>query len=83
MRIVVKAGPKEELKGERTVSGKADWRERVELVRETLRARHVAMSPGFPSESCLAALAEASAADIVSASLVCQGDGDFEDLVRS
>ena len=56
--------------------------ERVELVRETLRARRLAMSPGFPSESCLAALAEASTADIVSASLACRDDAHFEDLVR-
>ena len=57
-------------------------RERVELVRETLRARRVDMSPGFPSESCLAALADASAADIVSASLACRDDAHLEDLVR-
>ncbi|MDE0444562.1 MAG: Uma2 family endonuclease [Gammaproteobacteria bacterium] len=62
--------------------GEGRLRERVETVRETLRARRVAMSPGFPSESCLAALAEASTADIVSASLACRSDGDFEDLVR-
>ena len=56
--------------------------ERVEVVRETLRARRVALSPGFPSESCLAALAEASTADILSASQACRDDADFEDLVR-
>ncbi|MYF27987.1 MAG: Uma2 family endonuclease [Gammaproteobacteria bacterium] len=56
--------------------------ERVEMVRETLRARRVAMSPAFPSESCRAALAEASTTDIVSASLACRDAADFENLVR-
>ena len=68
--------------GRAAALGEGRQRERVELVRETLRARRVAMSPGFPSESCLAALAEASAADIVSACMACRSDGDFEELVR-
>ncbi|MDE0191169.1 MAG: Uma2 family endonuclease [Gammaproteobacteria bacterium] len=62
--------------------GEGRLRERVEWVRETFRARRVAMPPGFPSESFLAALAEAATADIVSASMACRDDADFEDLVR-
>ena len=62
--------------------GEGRLRERVEMVHETLRARRVAVSPGFPSESCLAALAEASTTDIVAASLACQDAADFEGLVR-
>ncbi|MYK47875.1 MAG: Uma2 family endonuclease [Gammaproteobacteria bacterium] len=62
--------------------GEGRLRERVEMVLATLRERRVAMSPGFPCESSLAALAEASTADIVSASMACRDDADFEDLVR-
>ena len=55
--------------------------ERVELVRQTLRARGVALSAEFPAASCRAALARASAADIATASLACRTEQDFERLV--
>ena len=55
--------------------------ERVEFVRQTLRARGVALSAEFPAESCRAALARASAADIASASLSCRTEQDFERLI--
>ena len=56
-------------------------RERVVFVRETLRARGVALSAEFPAESCRAALARATAADIAAASLACRTEQDFERLV--
>ena len=55
-------------------------RERVELVRQTLRARGIALSSGFPTASCREALARASAADIAAASLACRTEQDFEGL---
>lgn len=56
-------------------------RERVELVRQTLRARGIALSSGFPAASCRAALARASAAEIAAASLACGTEQDFERLI--
>ncbi|MYJ75686.1 MAG: hypothetical protein F4089_11555, partial [Gammaproteobacteria bacterium] len=56
-------------------------RERVELVRQTLRARGMALSSGFPGASCRAALARASAAEIAAASLACRTEQDFERLI--
>ena len=56
-------------------------RERVELVRQTLRARGVALSAEFPAASCRAALVRASAAEIAAASLACRSEQDFERLI--
>ena len=56
-------------------------RERVELVRQTLRARGIALSTEFPAASCRAALARASAAEIATASLACSTEQDFERLI--
>ena len=55
--------------------------ERVEFVRETLRARGVALSSEFPTASCRAALARASTADVAAAGLACRTEEDFERLV--
>lgn len=55
--------------------------ERVEFVRQTLRARGVALSAQFPTESCRAALARASTAEIAAASLACRTEQDFEALI--
>ena len=68
---------------ESRAAGGAEGRidERVELVRQTLRARGVAVSAEFPAESCRAALARASAADIAAAILACRTEQDFERLI--
>lgn len=55
--------------------------ERVEFVRQTLRARGVALSAEFPAASCRAALARASTAEIAAASLACRSEQDFERLI--
>ena len=62
-------------------SAEGRMRERVELVRQTLRARGVAVSPEFPAASCRLALARASAAEIAAASLACHSEQDFERLI--
>ena len=56
-------------------------RERVELVRQTLRTRGIALSSEFPAASCRAALARASVAEIAAASLACRTEQDFERLI--
>jgi len=56
-------------------------RERVELVRQTLRTRGIALSSEFPAASCWAALARASVAEIAAASLACRTEQDFERLI--
>ena len=62
-------------------SAEGRMRERVELVRQTLRARGIALSAEFPAASCRAALARASAAEIATASLACSTEQDFERLI--
>ncbi len=55
--------------------------ERVEFVRQTLRARGIALSREFPAAPCRAALARASAAEVAAASLACRTEQDFEQLI--
>ena len=57
--------------------------ERADLVRETLRARGVALSADFPTATCRSALAQASLAAIAAASLACADEAEFERRVRA
>ena len=56
-------------------TGRAE--ERAELARAMLTGRGIAVSPDFPSRSCRAALATASAAAIVSAASAASSESEF------
>ena len=73
------AAHRRESRAEGSVEGRLN--ERVEFVRQTLRARGVALAAEFPAASCRAALAQASTADIASASLACRTEREFERLI--
>ena len=62
-------------RAEGRATGRAE--ERAELARAMLAGRGIAVSPDFPSRSCRAALATASAAAIVSAASAASSESEF------